>query len=392
MGETTKGGNRRWRQREKGRQGAERTSVRWRVILLGWFILAVPGHAQVLVEVGTEFQVNSYTTGSQSFPELSVDDSGEFVVVWSGAASEDGDGLGVFGQRYDSGGNALGTEFQVNSSTTGRQGDPVVAADGDGDFVVVWTSAHLGGAYDDIFGQRYDSAGTPVGGEFQINFGAVYELIEPSVASDEDGDFVVVWSSLFQDGNSYGVFGRRYASNGDAQGTVFQVNTTTASGQTEGVVAMQDDGDFVVVWRSNDQDGHEWGIFGQFFGSDGTPVGNEFQVNATTIGTQDRPGVAVQDAGGFVVVWESDDGHVDGIFGRRLDESAALVGGEFQVNTTTTNNQLHPRVALDASGDFTVVWDSNLQDGDSPGSVRPTIQLGWQPAGHGISGIYHHHR
>src|SRR5687768_10408577 len=39
-------------------------------------------------------------------------------------------------------------------------------------------------------------------------------------------------------------------------------------------------------------------------------------------------------------------------------------GSEFRVNTYTTDNQIQPRVAVAAGGDFVVVWEGNLQDGD----------------------------
>jgi len=85
-----------------------------------------------------QFQVNTYTTSWQVEPAVASDAAGNFVVVW---ISQDGSGGGVFGQRYASTGSALGTEFQVNTYTTGDQGYPVaVSADAAGNFVVVWNS------------------------------------------------------------------------------------------------------------------------------------------------------------------------------------------------------------------------------------------------------------
>src|SRR6185503_11157931 len=57
---------------------------------------------------------------------------------------------GIFGQRYSSGGVPVGTEFQVNTYTTGRQARPAVAAD-PGNFVVVWED---GGGYTLIIGEN----------------------------------------------------------------------------------------------------------------------------------------------------------------------------------------------------------------------------------------------
>jgi hypothetical protein len=42
-------------------------------------------------------------------------------------------------------------------------------------------------------------------------------------------------------------------------------------------------------------------------------------------------------------------------------------GGEFRVNTYTTDSQSRPTVALDGSGAFVVSWNSQGQDGSGHG-------------------------
>lgn len=73
---------------------------------------------------------------------VAVSSAGDFVVVWSSFASNDGDtsNRSVQGQRFASDGTALGGQFQVNTYTSGPQFAPAVALTQDGDFVVVWTS------------------------------------------------------------------------------------------------------------------------------------------------------------------------------------------------------------------------------------------------------------
>jgi hypothetical protein len=44
------------------------------------------------------------------------------------------------------------------------------------------------------------------------------------------------------------------------------------------------------------------------------------------------------------------------------------LGPEFRVNTYTYSIQHDPSAAGDASGDFVVVWDSDLQDGSAIGT------------------------
>src|SRR5512134_1671002 len=66
-------------------------------------------------------------------------------------------------------GDPLGPEFRINTYTTDNQQYPVVAADSDGDFVVVWTSLGQDGSIHGNFGQRYEGSGLPLGPEFRVN-------------------------------------------------------------------------------------------------------------------------------------------------------------------------------------------------------------------------------
>ena len=85
----------------------------------------------------------------------------------------------------------LGGEFQVNTETFGPQNLPAVAMDAAGNFVVAWAGAGQGDSIG-IFAQRYDSAGAPQGGEFRVNTYTPDGQDAPAVAMDADGDFVVV--------------------------------------------------------------------------------------------------------------------------------------------------------------------------------------------------------
>jgi hypothetical protein len=204
------------------------------------------------------------------------------------------------------------------------------------------------------------------GGEFRVNTYTTSDQFFAAVAMDPRGPFVVVWVSYFQDGSFEGVFGQRYDAVGVPQGGEFQVNAYTTLDQAGPAVAVDPVGNFVVVWASR-QDGSGDGIVGQRFDAAGTPRGTEFQVNTYTTSNQSVPAVAVDAGGNFVVVWHGyhqEDGSSFGIFGQRYDAAGAPRGGEFRINTYTTNGQIFPGVAMDAGSNFVVVWTSFAQDGD----------------------------
>ena len=322
-------------------------------LLAAW---TCPARAQIL---GPEFRVNSYTTSFQYGPATAADAAGNFIVVWT-SYGKDGSYGGVFGQRFDANGLPQGVEFQVNSYTTGSQYGPAVAADASGGFVVAWNSQYQDGSYGGVFGQRFGPAGLPVGPEFQVNTYTTSAQGGPAVAIAAAGEFVVVWSSYDQDGSYDGVFGQRFDAQGVPSGSEFRVNTYTTSTQALPTVAVDGSGGFVVAWWSHDQDGSSGGIFAQRFDAAGLPVDGEFQVNTYTAGLQVEPALAVEGPGNFVVVWSShgQDGSYSGVFGQRFDPAGLPVGGEFQVNTYTTFDQSHPAVAANAAGDFVVAWVS----------------------------------
>jgi hypothetical protein len=84
---------------------------------------------------------------------------------------------------------------------------------------------------------------------------------------------------------------------------------------------MDSDANYVIVWNSAGQDeGSTWGVFGQRYGSTGSPIGGEFLVNTTTSGDQVNASVAMDDQGDFVAVWSGNGiGDGDGVYGNVYD-------------------------------------------------------------------------
>ena len=192
-----------------------------------------------------DFQVNAFTTYGQYGPSIATRPNGDFVVVWYSAGGEDGSGLTVLGRRFASSGAPLGSDFQVNTYTTRNQAVPSVASRANGDFVVAWQSRGqdpLGqdGSFRGVFGQRFDRFGNAAGTEFQVNTYTTGDQVNPRVVSRPNGDFVVAWQSapqpnpagsVGQDGSRAGVFGQQFGASGTPQGAEFQINTYTTGNQ-----------------------------------------------------------------------------------------------------------------------------------------------------------------
>ena len=152
-------------------------------------------------------------------------------------------------------------------------------------------------------------------------------------------------------------------------GAEIAVNTYTPSDQTRPDVAVDGAGRFVVVWESQGQDGNQAGIFGQRYRADGAPLGAEFQVSTFTGASQTAPRVSANANGRFTVVWTSagQDGAGEGVFGRVYNAAGTAVGGEFAVNAYTTGNQSAPVVDVGPAGQIVAAWASDGPDGSSLG-------------------------
>jgi hypothetical protein len=321
------------------------------------------------IPLGSEFPVNTVFTNNQEAPAIATDADGDFIVVWQ-SAGQDGDSYGIYGQRFDKNGVAQGGEFRINSFTTGVQQSPDVAMDADGNFVVLWegydpdsTSGYS------IYAKRYNSAGVAQDtNEFVVNTDTTFNHSSGAIAVEADGDFIIVWESGGQDGNGYGIFAQRYTSSGATVGSEFQVNSFTTGVQVLPDVAVADDGSFVVVWQSVGQDTEDaYGIYAQRYDSSGNTVGVEFLVNTTTTDDQLRPSVDMDADGNFVVAWHSyQNGDAD-IYAQRFDAAGNPIDGEFLVNDASFENQTNVSVSLNAGGDMVITWDDNGQDGSGTG-------------------------
>jgi cysteine-rich repeat protein len=317
-------------------------------------VAGTPASAE-LAPAGSEFAVNAYTTNTQAQPSVCRAADGDFVVSWF-SDGIDGSGTGIVARRFASDGTPQGTEFQVNTYTTDDQYDTSVCCDTAGAFVVTWERRDPNDGGLDVFARRFASDGTPRGDEFRVNTYTTTDQVDARICCDATGGFVVGWEDDL-DGDS--IAARRFASDGTPHGSQFQVNTYTTGEARNAAIACTGDGAFAVAWEFPG-DGSTDGVFVRRYASDGMPAGAEFQVNTYTTSYQERASLCLSDVGEMVVTWESyaQDGDNNGVFGRRFTRAGAPAGDEFAVSTYTFLNQQQSRVACDATGGFTVVWES----------------------------------
>jgi len=339
--------------------------------------------------IGDEVQVNDFTLGSQLQPSVLVDSMGRQIVSWvSMRSATPSNDIVVHARRYSVEGAPIEEPFQVSTELGVVEERPTLASDREGNFVVAWedcdcllSASFLPAGAEEadrrILARRYDSTAAPLGPPFSVNSYTTGAQRHSNVVMNPSGEFVVSWMSFGSfgtDSHSSSIQARRFDPNGAPQAEEFQVNTYTTESQVWPVAARDGAGRLIVAWPNVISGIPEAppGIRARRFDAAGVPLGDEFQVNIRTSGTQNHVAVAANGEGGFVILWNSQDSSVSddsgyGIEGRFFGADGVPLGGEFQVNTLTTGHQLDPAVAMDSSGNFLAVWSSENSDGDRLG-------------------------
>jgi hypothetical protein len=217
-------------------------------------------------KIGGNFLVNQFISYNQRTPAIAPLKGGGFVVTW---VSEQQRGTAP----------VIGTNSVYYSSAT-----------------TVTPSV-------DIYARLYDGNAAALTGEFLVNSN-FNPCANPSVAAASDGSFLITFDAfdMAAKTNEWDIYARSYSSNG-VGGAIARVNTTLAKSQYAPRVSAIGT-DYLVVWTSLGQDGSREGVFGQLLHGV-APVRGEFCVNTTTIGQQMQPVVTSDGVSQFLVAWTS---------------------------------------------------------------------------------------
>lgn len=204
-------------------------------------------------KIGASFLVNSTTTSGQYDSRSAPLANGGFVVTWTDSSQTGGDtsSFTIRGQRFDANGAKLDPEFLVNTTTSNAQVDSRVTGLSNGGFVVTWTdSSQTGGdtSGNAIRAQVYNASGQKVGSEFLVNTTTSGTQVESSVAALAGGKFVVTWTDS-------GILptvvrGQTFNIDGQKVGAEFLVDNN-GFGSHSDVVSIGNGSRFLVTWTDS---------------------------------------------------------------------------------------------------------------------------------------------
>jgi hypothetical protein len=218
-------------------------------------------------KIGTNFLVNQFIPYNQRSPAVAALANGGFVVAWTSEQER-----------------MLAPNLGTNSTVT--------------------TAAAAAKPSVDIYARLYNASGVPAANEFLVNTDS-NPAANPAVAAGSDGGFMIVWNArdMVVTSNSWDIYARSFSSGG-AGGAVLRVNSYLNGDQYYPRISSIGV-DYLVVWTSLAQDGSREGVFGRSLNGNGTLTSGEFRVNATTAGQQMQPSVGSDGVNQFVVTWTS---------------------------------------------------------------------------------------
>jgi len=244
-----------------------------------------------------------------SNPQVAMDDNGNAVIVWT---QFDGNNYQIFKSEYRSGTWTHPASLSDNISPDGQHASsPQVAMDDNGNAIIVW-SQYDGNGIDQIFKSEYRSGTWTHPASLSDNISPDGQhAYYPQVAMDDNGNAVIVWRQ--SDGSNTQIFKSEYRS-GTWTHPISLSDNISPDGQdaSNPQVATDDNGNAVIVWTQ--YDGSNWQVFKSEYRSGTWTHPASLADNISPDGSASDPQVAMDDNGNAVIVWRQSDGSYDQIF------------------------------------------------------------------------------
>jgi hypothetical protein len=355
--------------------------------------------------------------GDASTPQVAADGFGNAFAVW---VQSDGERDNIWSNRY-----AAGTGWGVAKlidSETGNALSPQVAVDASGNAVAVWTQYSAASATYNIWSNHY-VAGADWGTAQLI--GSAISNSAGALDMNASGNAVVAWNQYDVVSGTYHIWSNRYVAEagwGTAQrienevGVAFDPQVAVDASGNANVIWVHRDLGIGGIWSNRYVVGTNWGapqriseVGGDVFdariavdaGGNAIAVWEQQGAQSSNIvsnryvagmgwgaaqlierepGEAYDPQIAIDAAGNAAVTWEhyGADRHY-GIWSNRYHAAGADWGTAQRIENEV-GNAYDPQVAVDASGNATVVWHYSDGMKSNIWSSRYAAGTGWGPA------------
>jgi hypothetical protein len=202
--------------------------------------------------------INSVAAGDQTNPAIAMTPGGDYVVVWDD--DQDRDKVCDIGMRgyLANEQQRFAQKFAHETTTTGQQRDPDVAIDDTGRFVVVWEDDTDMNSFFQIHACGFSATGGVIIPEMTVNLLAAGQQVNPVVAMTPTGAWFVAWeddrvgegSQMFA--NQFTIAGARVFADDVQVNTVSAVsNGGSNPRRMDPAVSVHRSGRYLVAWSDN---------------------------------------------------------------------------------------------------------------------------------------------
>jgi hypothetical protein len=352
-----------------------------------------------ITPMGTDIVVNTYTTGNQYEPSVAMNNFGEILVSWHGPGTGYTSDQRAWIQAYDNDGTVWGSNTLVSINAAGSRTDIAADKSSDstlgGNFIITYDSTtsddNDGGIFARLLQRCTNSGCDPASAlEILVNTSTTGTQTFPSVAADGMGNFTVSWTDQAVDGDGYDVFAQNYKYNKSLPygavsraGIQLRVNNAANQGssapneQTEPSVAMSTDGFYTVTYKDYTTGNlNQADVKFQQFASEMMRNGEETLNNSIDGAgpiSQTSTDVAVSNSGLTATVWvDQTDGGVKFTLRDSRNNNAVVGTAGTRVDNPSTTPNATPSVSFykDTSttslgyGRFIIVWVGNGDGSD----------------------------
>ncbi len=339
------------------------------------------GQANPPVKIGTEITVSSDTTiRVAEEPSVAMNTHDDFIVSWYGTDDASPTYDQVWFKAYSSGNDIIqinGHNYnKVNSDTVTQAARPKIAVDKKtrtaiaGNFIITYDGISPEDSDQGIFARQVQCSGgscslNPV--EMEVNSTISRSQTLADVESDYLGNFTIAWTSEVAMGTD--VFAQSFSFNEGRPfgqiarvGTEFRVDSTDSFVQQNAAVAMNPDGQYVIVFDKGTGANND--IKYQQYVSDLFKVGTEMLTHpADNSVSQNSADVAVAPNGNHAAVWVNQSSP-HGIFFSLWDNNNNYIAENIRVDSDDPSNvDANPSISFfkDTAGTdqgrFIIVWD-----------------------------------
>jgi len=289
---------------------------------------------------------------SQYDPVIAYDTDGGAIIAWYDYRNS---GHDVYAQRVNPSGGMVWINDGIAVCTeTGYQGGTVITSDDSGGAIIMWEDARSGSG-SDIYASRIDDSGIELWTSM-VNE-AANEQIYPLVAYDGAGGAVCVWSD-YRSGTHYDVYAQRVDPNGSPIWAADGVNLCVNSYNKDNAEIVSDgSGGAIVMWAEL-RNQADYDVYAQRVNASGSRLWGSYGLPVCTeSGNQSISTMTPGSSGGAIAVWTDRRAGNHDIYAQRLDGAgnAQWTAGGLRV-CSDTNSQHLPSIVPDGNGGAFITW------------------------------------